>query len=143
MANDILLVERVTLNQSRFRALNERMEASNASHVWIDPPMPDWVCECASEQCMVPVRLTIAQYEAVRESPTRFLVAPGQDHVVPEVERVIERNEYYWVVEKVGDAGDLSEALDHRAHAVASRTEARVLDADAIAWNLPGRQSQR
>jgi hypothetical protein len=143
MANDTLVAERATLNQSRFRALNERMEASNASHVWIDPPMPDWVCECASEQCMVPVRLTIAQYEAVRESPTRFLVAPGEDHVVPEVEGVVERNEHYWVVEKVGDAGDMSEALDPLAHAVASKIEAPVLEADAIAWNLPGRRSQR
>jgi hypothetical protein len=142
MANDALLVERAALNQSRFRALNERMEASNATHLWVDPPMPDWVCECAFERCLVPVRLTIAQYEAVRESPTRFLVAAGEGHVVPEVERVVERNENYWVVEKVGDAGDMSEALDRRTHAVGSKPDAVVLDADAIAWNLPGSRNQ-
>jgi hypothetical protein len=140
MADDVLVAERAALNQSRFRALNERMEASNATHLWVDPPMPDWVCECAFETCMVPVRLTIAQYEAVRESPTRFLVAAGEDHVIPEVERVVERNEHYWVVQKVGDAADMAEALDRRAHA-ASRREL-VLHADAVAWNLPGSRNQ-
>ena len=30
--------------------------AVNAVHVWVDPPMPDWICECASTECMQPVR---------------------------------------------------------------------------------------
>lgn len=143
MANDALVAERAAVNQSRFRALNERMEAHNAAHVWVDPPMPDWVCECAFEDCMVPVQLTVAEYEAIREAPTRFLVAPGDDHVVPEVERVVERNERYWIVEKVGDAGDMSTALDHRARQVASEPDELVLAADAVAWNLPTNNPNR
>lgn len=143
MTNEAQVAERAALNQSRFRAHNERMEATNATRAWVDPPMPDWACECASENCMVAVPLTIAQYEAVRESPTRFLVAPGDEHVVPEVELVVERNERYWVIEKVGDAADVSEALDERVHPVVSAPDEHALAADAAAWNVPRPVVQR
>jgi hypothetical protein len=106
--------ERAAKNQSRFREVNERMEASNAAHRWFDPPFPDWVCECAQMECAVPVRLTVAEYEKVRSDPAHFLVAPGEEHIVTEVERLVARNERYWVVEKLGHAADVSEELDPR-----------------------------
>ena len=109
------LQERAARNESRHRALNERIEAHNAVHVWVDPPMPDWVCECASQECMKPVRLTHAEYEAVRAEPTRFLVAPSDEHLTPAVERVVERYERYWVLEKIGEAAEESEELDPRS----------------------------
>jgi len=103
---------RAARNESRYRALNERMEAHNTAHVWVNPPMPDWVCECASQECMKPVRLTHAEYEAVRAEPTHFLVAPSDEHLTPAVERVVERHERYWVLEKIGAAAEVSEELD-------------------------------
>ena len=109
------LQERAARNESRYRALNERMEEHNAVHVWVDPPMPDWVCECASSECMKPVRLTIAEYEAVRAVPTRFFVLPFDEHLSPAVERVAERHDRYWVVEKIGEAAEVSEELDPRS----------------------------
>jgi len=109
------LQERAAHNESRYRALNERMEGHNAVHVWVDPPMPDWVCECASSECMKPVRLTIAEYEAVRANPTRFFVLPSDEHLTPAVERVVERHDRYWVVEKIGEAAEVSEELDPRS----------------------------
>ena len=88
------LQERAAHNESRYRALNERMEPSNAVHVWVDPPMPDWVCECANTGCMKPVRLTIAEYEAVRRA--RPLLRPtAEEHLSPGVERVVERHDRY------------------------------------------------
>lgn len=108
------LQERAARNESRYRALNERMEASNAVHVWVDPPMPDWVCECASPECMKPVRLTIAEYEAVRANSTHFFVLPSEEHLSPAVERVVERHDRYWVVEKIGEAAEMSDELDPR-----------------------------
>jgi hypothetical protein len=54
------------------------------------------------------VRLTQAEYEAVRTDPRRFLVAPGNVSD-PEIERVVEKDERYWVVEKVGAAGRVAE----------------------------------
>ena len=116
MANGVSDVqERAGRNESRYRNLNERMEPSNAVHVWVDPPMPDWICECASTECMQPVRLTIAEYEAVRAESTHFFVVPSDEHLSPAVERVVHRNERYWVVEKMGEAAEVSEELDPRA----------------------------
>ncbi len=109
-----MIEDRVARNESQFREINERMEPSNAAHHWVDPPFPDWVCECARTDCSVAVRLTIAEYESVRSDPAHFLIAPSDDHLVPGVEQVVERNERYWVVEKLGHAGDVSEDLDPR-----------------------------
>jgi hypothetical protein len=106
---------RVAGNESIFREINERIEASNAAHVWVDPPYADWVCECARESCSMPVQLTVQEYEAVRADPIRFLVAPDEEHVMADVEEVVRRHERYWVVEKRGEAGDISEALDPRS----------------------------
>jgi hypothetical protein len=108
------LPERAAQNQDSFRELNETIEPSNAAHVWFEPSMPDWVCECAKSSCSESVKLTVAEYEAVRADPTHFLVAPSEEHVLPEVERVVERHETYWVVEKIGRAAELSEELDDR-----------------------------
>jgi hypothetical protein len=123
------LPERAAANQNRFREYNERIEPHNAVHHWVDPPYADWICECADVTCVEPVRLTVAEYETVRADPTHFLVAPGDDHVVPEVERVVDRTERYWVVQKIGEAGEVSEALDPRESEVA-------LHADQAAWNV-------
>jgi hypothetical protein len=107
--------DRIARNQSLFREINERIAPSNAAHHWVDPPFADWVCECALNDCSVPVRLTVAEYEDVRSDPARFLVAPSDEHVIPDVEVLVKRHERYWVVEKVGVAGDVSEDLDPRA----------------------------
>lgn len=112
MTEALELHERAAQNQDRFRDYNERVKALNEVTVWVDPPLPDWTCECAYESCTQPVQLTIAEYEAVRADPTRFLVSPSSEHVVPEVERVVARSDRFWVVEKVGPAGDLSEELE-------------------------------
>ncbi len=106
---------RAARNESLFREINERIEASNAAHLWVDPPYADWVCECAREECAVPVQLTVREYETVRANPVRFLVAPSEEHVSSDVERVVTRDDRYWVVEKRGTAGDVSEALDPRS----------------------------
>ncbi len=105
---------RVAKNESHFREVNEFIEPSNAAHHWVNPPFADWVCECAETDCTVPVRLTVAEYENVRSDPAHFLVAPSNEHLKPEVEQVVERNERYWVVEKCGLAGEVSEDLDPR-----------------------------
>jgi hypothetical protein len=137
------LPEGAARNQSRFREYNERIEPHNRAHTWNEPPMPDWVCECAFVECVMPVRLTIAEYEAVRADPTCFLVAPGDDHVVPDVERVIERHERYWVVEKIAEAAEVSEALDARDRDAASQAETAQWSADQAAWNLPAASGKR
>jgi hypothetical protein len=134
--------DRAALNQSRFREYNERIEPHNAAHHWVDPPMPDWVCECANVDCLEPVRLTLAEYESVRADPTHFLVAPSADHVFAEVERVLARHERYWVVEKQGDAADVAEGLDQREQDAPAREDEVVAHADDVAWKLPTPKTQ-
>ena len=107
--------EAVVLNEARSREQNERVRSSNAAHSWVDPPVPDWSCECGWEGCAQPIRVALEDYEAVRAVPTRFLVVPDEAHVAREVERVVERHDGYWIVEKIGAAGALSAELDPRS----------------------------
>jgi len=58
--------------------------------------------------------LSAQDYETVRQNGARFVVAPGDEHVWPDVENVTERNERYWVVEKLGEAARVSGELDPR-----------------------------
>ena len=110
MADDVP-PDRAARNQSLVRSHNERIEATNAVYHWVNPPFADWICECAGEACSVPVRLTVAEYEAVRANGTHFLVAPNDDHVVLE----LERQERYWIVEMIGWAAEVSEKFDPRS----------------------------
>lgn len=106
---------RIAANENVLRERNERSKASNAVHVWVDPPFPDWTCECGDETCSKPVRLSLEEYEAVRAEPTRFIVAPSPEHVTPEVERVVQRSERFWIVEKIGVGAEMSKELDPRS----------------------------
>jgi hypothetical protein len=58
------------------------------------------------------VRLTAAEYEAVRAHPRRFVVA--HEHSTTHA-TVIERHDDYMVVEKLGEAGETAEKLDPRS----------------------------
>lgn len=100
---------RVAKNQSLFREANEREKENNDSGLWLA-----FACECADETCAEQMELTPEEYEQVRAIPTHFIVRPGEEHIVPEVERVVERRQRYWVVEKVGEAGAVAEQLDPR-----------------------------
>jgi hypothetical protein len=106
---------RLAVNESLLRERNEQSVAPNAAHHWVNPPFADWTCECGNENCVEPVRLTIEEYEAIRAEPTRFFIRPSPEHVTPEVEVVVQREERYWVVEKTGIGVELSEELDPRS----------------------------
>jgi hypothetical protein len=107
------LERRAAKNQSLFRDVNERVSEINKEHgLWVT--LSDWICECADETCTERIELTPRQYEKVRESGTHFAVTPSKEHVVPDVERVVEQHERYWVVEKEGEAASVAERLDPR-----------------------------
>src|SRR4051794_27012529 len=102
---------RAAQNQSLFREVNERIEELGDGHGF---SRLDFACECAIGTCWQPIALSIAEYGPGRAVPPRFAVAPDDAHVVPVVERLVERSERYWVVEKFDAAGELAEALDSR-----------------------------
>ena len=58
--------------------------------------------------------VTDAEYEAARADGLHFIVSPSDEHVDPSVERIVLRNERFWVVEKAGKAAEVTEALDPR-----------------------------
>jgi hypothetical protein len=100
-------------DQSLFREVNERLRELNEAFETITRDS-DFICECANRDCIEHLRVTLAEYEAVRAVSTRFLVLPGQAHVFPDYERVVERHDGHWVVEKEGDAGMAAIRLDPR-----------------------------
>jgi hypothetical protein len=62
------------------------------------------------------------KYEAIRENGTRFLVASGEDHFVPDVESLIGQNERYWIVDKTGEAGRIAARFDPRSRSLPLKT---------------------
>ena len=105
-------VVRAAKNEIRLREYNERIQAH---HEWVGSAFPEWACECANKHCPDPVLLSIEEYEAIRAEPTHFLVSPSSEHVNPQIERVVQREERYWVLEKVGVGAAVAEAFDPRS----------------------------
>ena len=103
---------RAARNEALLRSYNEQIEAR---HRFVGPSFARWLCECADENCAEPVSLSIEEYEVIRKNARRFLVVPGNEHVSPGIERVVQREERYWVVEKVGVGAEVSEKLDPRS----------------------------
>jgi hypothetical protein len=105
--------ERAAMNQMLFRDVNERVKDLNEGFSMV-LPVGAWICECANDTCSERVEMSAAEYEQIRSEGRRFFVAPSDEHVWPDVERVTERNDRYWIVEKVGQAGELAKAGDPR-----------------------------
>lgn len=59
----------------------------------------EFFCACGRADCDSTLLLTLADYEAAHAAPHRFIVAPG--HEDPGVERIVERHDAYFVVEKL------------------------------------------
>jgi hypothetical protein len=92
--------ERAAKNQSLFREVNERVNDVNDSfHAFTT--LGDWICECANDTCVERIEMSGREYQHVREDGARFFVAPADEHVWPDVERVVERHDAYWVVQKI------------------------------------------
>jgi hypothetical protein len=104
---------RAARKQSLFREINERVKQLNEGFSMV-LPVGEWICECADDTCVERIALSAAEYEAIRDDGTHFLVAPGDEHVFFDVEIVTARNERYWVVEKFGTAGDEADRRDPR-----------------------------
>jgi hypothetical protein len=98
------------VNESTFREINEQL-AGIGDDAGV---LRDVVCECARADCTSLVTVTDAEYEAARADGNHFIVAPADEHVDLAVERIVLRNDRFWVVEKAGKAGEVSEALDPR-----------------------------
>jgi hypothetical protein len=109
MVTELLEARQVRLgkNQALFRAVNDQIEYIGQEQTTVRPL--NFLCECADPDCDVYIELTQGEYEAIRQSPTRFFVLP--DHVYPEVETIVDDRARYVVVEKFGAGGRVVEAI--------------------------------
>ena len=104
--------EQIARNDAVFRAANERIERAGVE-AQVAEPLP-FICECADLACRELISLTQAEYESVRRHSTRFVVAPGHEGDSGGASRIVEEGNAYVVVEKVGEAAEIAEALDPR-----------------------------
>ena len=92
-------------NEIQLRKLNERIEEH---HLRVRPTVAAWVCECADSNCAQPIKMTIAEYEAIRAEATHFFVVPAEEHLSPDIEYVVRREPNYWVIAKKGIGAEMS-----------------------------------
>lgn len=98
--------KRIAVNEATYRQINEGIRADPADG------RIAFVCECGRLGCNQLLRLSRAEYEAVREHALRFAIVPG--HELAEVEDVVEEHEHYAVVQKRGETTDIAERTDPR-----------------------------
>jgi hypothetical protein len=109
---------RLAKNEALFRDVNERI-SEISQELAPGTPNPEsidgLICECSDPQCVERVGpLTITEYEAIRGDPTRFIIAAN--HQAADVERVVDREPTYWVVEKhEGAPADVARERDTRS----------------------------
>jgi hypothetical protein len=95
--------ERLAGNEALFREVNERVAGVAEAFIDVERTADpvEFSCECGRATCAEQIAMSLTAYEEVRAVPTRFAVVPG--HEVPDIERVVERNPAYLVIEKEDD----------------------------------------
>lgn len=86
--------ERIAENEAAFRRLNEELGVRGV-----------FVCECGDSDCRLPIQMSRERYERIRAHPRHFFVRPG--HEKPDVERVIEQEDGFYVIEKPESVGHI------------------------------------
>jgi hypothetical protein len=97
-------------NEAVFREVNDRIE-DIATEFGV-PDEASFVCECGDADCTQMLHMTLREYNEVRRDGRSFVILPG--HEDPTIEKVVARNGRFSVVEKVGEAGHIADALDPR-----------------------------
>jgi hypothetical protein len=102
---------RIAKNEAIARDINEGIEEAMAS---ISPEgFTRMLCECGRPECELKVAISVEEYERTRSDPRRFVVV--KEHVIPDVEDVVDENERFVVVEKRdGTPADVAEQTDPR-----------------------------
>lgn len=104
---------RLAENEAVFRKLNEQVhigfEETNrlarednqpefhVSYQRFNRPL-HFYCECSDEKCAKRIRISVGEYQRIHESRDRFIVVP--EHDVEHIEKIIDKNDDYWTVEK-------------------------------------------
>jgi hypothetical protein len=92
--------ERAARNEEVFRGVNERIEEGAEQHQ-VSDSLP-FHCECGASACLETIEIPPARYAAIVRERYHFVVIPG--HEEPRIERVVETEAHFLVVEKIGEA---------------------------------------
>ena len=109
---DGLTEERIAQNNATFREANEHISAAAGAY-GVDAPVP-FICECADAGCSEIVRMTHEEYEEVRADSRHFLNVPGHQTAAGAAAEIVAERNGYVIVERLGRAGEIVEALDER-----------------------------
>jgi hypothetical protein len=94
--------ERLAANEARFREIN-----AGAQPRRVETGEGRFICECASSACVTWLEVDPAEYDQIHQNPRLFVVKPG--HEQPDIERVAERHDRYFVVEKPDEVAHVVE----------------------------------
>ena len=94
--------ERAGRNEEIFRDVNRRIEEGAEQHA-VSGRLP-FHCECGRAPCVETIEIPTGRYEAIVRQRYRFVVIPG--HEEPKIERVLQSEPEFLVVEKIGEARD-------------------------------------
>lgn len=87
---------RISRNEELFREVNAHIAALE-DRISVPGDLLPLICECANPGCTRVIEVEQETFHVVRESPLRFLVAPGHE---ADDETVVERASGYLIVEK-------------------------------------------
>jgi hypothetical protein len=104
---------KLAMNQSAFRSANEQLRRGAAAHHFEDRQRVPFICECADPSCRESVMLSLEDYEHIRAHPTWFLLVAGHEDEEG-TERIVDAEQGYEVVEKIGTAGEEAARLHPR-----------------------------
>ncbi len=106
--------DRIAKNEVLFRDVNERVKTVDERLAVPADEDGRWafICECADIDCADRIELTLREYDKARSHPAQFFIVP--EHVVPDIERIVFRNERFAVVEKHPGGREIAEATDPR-----------------------------
>lgn len=92
--------ERAARNEEIFRGVNAQIEEGAEQHA-VSGALP-FHCECGRASCLETIEIAASRYAAIARERYRFVVLPG--HEEPEIERIIQQEPAFVVVEKIGEA---------------------------------------
>ncbi|HEX5903040.1 MAG TPA: hypothetical protein VF028_08015 [Actinomycetota bacterium] len=88
--------ERIAKNEAVARGINEQIDQTRESLP--DSSFMHIACECGYERCDEVIAVMKDEYERVRNDPRQFCVV--HEHVIQDVEAVVEENDRFVLVAK-------------------------------------------